>query len=226
MSLPLWYLAPPSGHADEPERLPGQIRRTDVVPAHSQQAGEPIDIAESAIVDRIRAGDLTAFEGVYRATYTPLWRFAYRIVQSADVAHDVVHDVFLSLWARRHVWSIQTTVRAYLYGAVRQRAFKDVRHQQVVDRTAASVTGADIVPPGMGELVETPDVQAERHALVTSLRHAIMTLPERQRLAMVLYLEGDLMPVEIAAALDISAVAARKLIAKGAAHLRTVLPEL
>jgi len=77
----------------------------------------------------------------------------------------------------------------------------------------------------MGLAVPTPDEHVERDATIVALRDAITALPERQRLAMMLYLDADLSPSEIATALGVSAVAARKLLTKGATHLRTLLPE-
>jgi RNA polymerase sigma-70 factor (ECF subfamily) len=224
MSLPAWYLSPPSGNADDPHRLRRQLRA--VTPAGEPDADTlPADPGEEALVARVQRGDLAAFEQIYRATYTPLWRFAYRLLRSADAAQDAVHDVFVALWARRERWSVQATIRGYLYGAVRQRALKDIRHQHVVDRTAATVAHDPDFIPALGRATDTPDIQTERNALVDTLRSAIAALPDRQRLAIILYLEGDLTPVEIAAALGISAVAARKLLAKGTATLREMLPE-
>jgi RNA polymerase sigma-70 factor (ECF subfamily) len=225
MSLPAWCLSPPSGNADDPARLRRQLRAAESSESTRPPDRDTLSPEEQLLVDRIRNGDLAAFEQLYRATYTPLWRFAYRMLHSADAAQDVIHDVFFTLWTRRDRWSVQAGIRQYLYGAVRQRTLKDVRHQHVVDRTTLRASGDPTFVPGAGMAIESPDISTERDALVSALRTAIATLPDRQRLAMELYLEGDLTPVEIAAALGVSAVAARKLLAKGSAALREILPE-
>jgi RNA polymerase sigma-70 factor (ECF subfamily) len=221
MTLPHWCAEPPSHDSPDPERYRGRLRAIS-------DAGreDSLDPAERRVVEGIRAGDERVFETVYRSVYASLWRFAVRLVQSRDGANDVVQDVFLSIWAHRETLSVRTTIRAYLYGAVRQRALRYVRHQRVVDRSATD-RAAEIVGTLAGGQTETAtaDVRTESDELVQLVRAAIHTLPERQRLAMLLYLDDELTPPEIAAALGVTPVAVRKLLAKATSRVRDALPD-
>jgi len=69
------------------------------------------------------------------------------------------------------------------------------------------------------------DTLAERDELVRLVRDAVHALPERQRLAMLLYLDDELTPPEIAAALGVTPVAVRKLLAKATNRMRDALPD-
>lgn len=183
---------------------------------------DPADPVEQALVRRIRAGDVEAFEAVYRATFPSLTRFVVRCTGSRGIADDVVHDIFLNVWAQRSTLSIRTTIRAYLYGAVRQRALRYLRHQTVVDRSA-DASGPELAATLFGHVGST-DAPVERAELIEALRAAIQALPERQRLAMLLYLDDELTPVDIAMTLGVTAVAVRKLLAKATSRLREALP--
>lgn len=220
MTLPRWCVEPPSGDALTPNTLRDRLR----VIGDETRLADPPEASEAELVARVRSGDTVAFETIYRATYAPLWRFATRLVQSRDVANDVVQDVFLSLWAQHTRLSVRTTIRGYLYGAVRQRALRYLRHQRVVDRSletsAEEVTQAVTAPTPVA-----PDIGTEQRDVVEALRKAIHALPERQRLAMLLYLDDELTPTEIAMTLEITAVAVRKLLAKATERLREALPE-
>lgn len=220
MTLPRWCAEPRSFDTSAPERYRERLR---VVP--DVGTVDPPDVAERRLVEQIRAGDETVFETVYRSVYIPLWRFAVRLVHSREIADDVVHDVFLTLWARRTTLSVRTTIRAYLYGAVRQRALRYIRHQQVIDRFATA-RAADVAEGSAASYVRSADARTEREELTHLLRIAIHALPERQRLATLLYLDDELTPSEIAAALGVTAVAARKLLAKATSQLQKVLPDL
>jgi RNA polymerase sigma-70 factor, ECF subfamily len=221
MTLPRWCSEPPSGRPPDPLWVRGQLQAV----AGGNRVEDPPDPAERLLVERVRAGDTGAFETVYRAIYTPLWRFAFRLVHSGDAANDVVQDVFLSIWAQRATLSIRTTIRAYLYGATRQRAMRYIRHQGVIDRAAAAGV-LDLAPVLSPQEVVAADVHTEHEELIRTLRLAIHALPERQRLAMLLYLDDDLTPSEIASTLGVTAVAARKLLAKATERLRKALPEI
>jgi RNA polymerase sigma factor (sigma-70 family) len=89
--------------------------------------------------ERIKCGDAAAFEALFRAYYDELCTFAWRYVQCLDAVEDLVQDVFINVWCRRENWILRSTVKAYLYGAVRNEALKYLEHQNVVRRGEAHV---------------------------------------------------------------------------------------
>ena len=181
-----------------------------------------VTLSDDALIASIRAGDERVFEAWYLAFFEPLWRFASQFAPSATVAKDVVQDVFLSIWLHRDSFAVQTSVTAYLYGAVRHRALRYTRHEGVVRHSEilAETTG---VRWGMGEALPSPDDQidaANQRALVDQ---AIRKLPERQRQALSLWLVQELGTTEIAEILGISDRAVRKLLEKARSHVVEVL---
>ena len=89
---------------------------------------------ESELVLRIRAGDESACEALYRAYRTPLWRFAYSYVRSPEVAEELVQDVFLALWRNRAEAGTRGSIRTWLYAAIRNQALNHLRHERIVTR--------------------------------------------------------------------------------------------
>ena len=69
----------------------------------------------------IAAGDRSAFDTLFRAHYKPLCAFAVQYVKDRDVAEDLVQDLFFRLWQDREKVSITTSLKAYLFTAVRNR---------------------------------------------------------------------------------------------------------
>src|SRR5262245_53232969 len=86
---------------------------------------------EQAWVARISASDHAAFKALYDRFGETMFAFAYSSLRSRDEAHDVVHDVFLSVWQTRARWQLTTSLRAYLMRAVHNKVATMRRHLRV-----------------------------------------------------------------------------------------------
>lgn len=66
---------------------------------------------------------------VFEYYYMPLCSHAIRFVHSRAYAEDIVSDVFLTFWQKRHFRKVNTTYRTYLFQAVRNRALNFIRKE-------------------------------------------------------------------------------------------------
>jgi len=181
----------------------------------------PDDVRD--LVDRIRAGDGGAFEALFRAHYGPLCGFATRYVRDPALAEELVQDLFADLWAKRRAWEPRTSVRAYLFAAVRNRAL-NLRARQAVEsdwldrETVAEVRTLHHEPPPADEVLAS----AELHARLDA---ALESLPERCRLVMRLRWREQLGYAEIAEIMGISAKGVENQLSRGLKMLRGVLKD-
>lgn len=150
------------------------------------------------LVERLWAGDEHAFEAVFRAHYGNLADYANGLVNSRDVAEDVVQDVFAALWTQRRQLTSPENLLAYLYRAVRNRALNQLRHQRLVARWQARETslGSPAAPPA--------NVEVERAELSRAIKQATATLSPRCREVFELSRERHLTYPKIAETLGIS----------------------
>ena len=173
------------------------------------------------LVARIGGGDAAAFEALFRGHYGPLCGFAERYVGSAAVAEELVQDLFADLWARRDTWTPRSSVRAYLFTAVRNRAL-NLRKRDTLERdwseqeATAEVHALHQDPPRADAALET----AELHA---RLEAAMESLPERCRLVMRLRWREQLGYAEIAEIMGISPKGVENQLARGLKALRGLL---
>src|SRR5690349_9908460 len=79
-------------------------------------------------VARIRAGDASAFETVFRTYYSGLRGFIARYVRSYETAEELVQELFLRLWTQRERWVIEESLQTYLYRAARNHALNHLKH--------------------------------------------------------------------------------------------------
>lgn len=171
-------------------------------------------------VSRIRRGDREAFRDLFSAYYGELCAFAANYVSSMDRARDVVQNVFLTLWEHRADWTLHTSLKSYLYQAVRNRALNTARNrttrQQAYDAhrrhhpTATRRTAAD---------------QAHYHQLADAIQRAIDQLPPRRRMVFLLHRRHDLTYAEVGQVMGITRKTVENQIGRALKFLRARLSE-
>ena len=147
---------------------------------------------------RIRDGDATAFDALFRDLHGALLRFAGGYAESAAAADDLVQEAFARLWEKRARLDPARSVRALLYQTVRNLALNRTR-----DRSSRREKLADAAldaPPA----VHQPDAFTDADLLGSRLRAWVAALPERQREALHLTRFEGLDHAEAADAMGVS----------------------
>jgi len=169
-------------------------------------------------VERVRAGDLEAFEALFRTTHAPLLAFGTRYVGDAARAEELVQDVFFTLWERRAEWIVTGSVPAYLFAAVRSRALNLRRRDAVEQRWADDeahepVRALHPAPSRADTALETAEARSR-------LETAMAALPPRLAQVMVMRWYGGLSYAEIANTLGISVKGVENQLGRGLKALR------
>lgn len=171
------------------------------------------DASERDLRERIRAGDESAFDAVFRSHYPHLVRMAESVVRERALAEEIAQDVMLELWRRRESLVVEQTFRAYLIRSTRNRALNHIRHQRIVAREAAFAALDPRSSPSAEE--EVLGVELER-----AVRDAIDGLSENCREVFHLSRESGLKYAEIATALEISIKTVEKRMGQALSELR------
>ncbi len=188
-----------------------------------ESSRDPHDLDEQALIDRIRLGDVAAFDAMYVRYHPRLLEFAFRYLHSREAAEDVVQETMLAIWNVRASWQITHGLAAYLYGAVRNRALQVARHDGIVAKAALSGMLAQLRgSPEWTNPVEGLLANEARHLV----RAAIMKLSEGQKRVLLLRWQDELTSAQIGHALGISEAAARKQVQRAEAALRAMLEQL
>jgi RNA polymerase sigma-70 factor (family 1) len=78
------------------------------------------------LVRLLTENDETAFSEVYGRYWKPLYISAQNILHDTDSAQDIIQEIFIALWQRRHTIQIEN-LKAYLFQAARFQVFKSLR---------------------------------------------------------------------------------------------------
>ena len=73
------------------------------------------------------------FDKIYLANFYRLYRFVYEYVQSSEDAENIVQDIFLLLWEKRHILNIQISLTAYLFTLAKNKCIDHLRKKIVSD---------------------------------------------------------------------------------------------
>jgi RNA polymerase sigma-70 factor (ECF subfamily) len=151
-------------------------------------------------------GDEAAFLTLYERHRDPVFRFAYRLLASAELAEDVAHDCFLSLLRRPQSFDPgRASLRTYLLAAARNLAMKHFRGQRGED-ALEDLAEEPPVPERDGPLRQLLDEE-----LAQEVRRAVDELAPLQREALLLFEYEELSLTEIAEVVgaDVGTVKAR-----------------
>lgn len=175
-------------------------------------------------VERIRAGDRTAFAELYREYLSAMLGFTFRIVRSAAVAEDLCADIFVSLWERRATWTPQHGARAYLFHAVRSRALNHLRDRATTARLQKGQTEENARALGAGMPVIPIDEHLDDEQKLHAVRAAIASMPEIRRRVMELRWQHELSIPEITVVMGLSRAAVDQHLSRGLRTLKELLP--
>lgn len=79
------------------------------------------------LFEEIKSGNRVSYETMFKQHYSPLVRFAKEFVKDLDAAEDLVQEVFVKIWERKGSIQISSSIKAYLYMAVRNHCLNQLK---------------------------------------------------------------------------------------------------
>jgi len=128
---------------------------------------------ETCTMKELSFSDLKSFEVLFRQYYQMLCSYAFRFVNDADSAEEIVQDLFYKLWEKKDEVQINTSVKSYLFSAVHNRCLKYIEHRNVETRYK------NYYLMHKSEIDSEPQHASEVHELQGIIDHTLDSLPER-----------------------------------------------
>ncbi len=169
------------------------------------------------LLSRLKEGDERAFEEIYRQYAYQLTEFASSKLTSMAEAQDVIHDLFVHIWAERATLQVNECLKSFLFAAVRYRIIDYIRKNMTRSKYAAMVQ----------TLMPTPVYELEKHLeakeLGEILEKAVNGLSPRVQEVYRLSRHEDLSIAEIATQLHLSDQTVKNQLVTAIKHLRGAL---
>jgi RNA polymerase sigma-70 factor, ECF subfamily len=162
----------------------------------------------------VQRGDSSAFAALVTRHHRRLQGLAWRILQDASAAEDVVQDAMLKLWTGADKFDpARGTLPGWLTRMVTNQCLDRKRALRPVDSLEFAEMLVDTAP--------LPDTALDQRHLAKALAQ----MPPRQRAALSLfYVEGHSM-TEIASLIDANVKAVESLLTRGRVTLRSLLSD-
>jgi RNA polymerase sigma factor (sigma-70 family) len=151
-------------------------------------------LEDAALLARVGDGDETAIEGLYQRYGGACFGLARRILDDAQLAEDVVQQVFLALWKGTGYDPARGAVSTWLLSMTHHKAVDSVRREGARRRRLAGEQAMlELEAAGPG-----PDEVAWSRLRAELTRDALRQLPAEQREVLLLAYYGGYTQREIA----------------------------
>lgn len=192
-------------------------------------AGDFAQMDDAAIMLELRAGNMAGFDYLIQKYRKPIIRFMYRMVHNQAVAEELSQEVFLRVYRSRETYRAEARFSTWLYRIATNLGVnhaRDTRHER-----AASTVYLDEPDPESGTTPDvadaTPGVEAKilRRERMEAIRQHVMSLPERQRMAVLMHKYEGMDYRQIGEVLKLSESATKSLLFRAYQTLREKLKD-
>ena len=175
---------------------------------------------DQADVERVLAGDVSAFEGIVRRWQTPLVNLAYRFCHDHGRSEDMAQEAFLRAYRGLSQWRKDAVFSTWLFALATNLYRSELR--RIPARTVS-----------LDDIAEPADARASDGGLEdrdydrdTAVRRAVFALPAKYREALILFYFHDMDVTTAARSLGLPEGTVKARLFRGREILRNKLPQL
>jgi RNA polymerase sigma-70 factor (ECF subfamily) len=173
---------------------------------------------EQQLVDRCRAGDLAAFEAIYKAHSGRLYSVACRMLGNPADAEDLLQEIFIAAHRKLGSFRGESALGTWLYRLATNLCLDHLRSRAA---KTSQLTGTLDDEPGLADAGSRG--LADRTVDRMDLERALALLPEGCRTAFVLHDIEGLEHREVAEALGVAEGTSKSQVHKARLRLRAIL---
>lgn len=155
------------------------------------------DATDNDLLLLLKSDDEAAFTALYERYWKKLFVVASYRVGTLEEAEEIVQDIFMALWNRRHSLVLTSDLAKYLAVSVKYRVIKTLDKHYHQQRYVGSLMMSELVDNSTEEKLSFDELREE-------LAKYVKQLPERCRLVFRLSREEGLSQKQIAETLQIS----------------------
>ena len=170
---------------------------------------------ELAVVARLRAGDMNAFDQVYEAFHARLFNFLARLARNRDTAEDLVEEMWLRFVDHAPTLKPDTTLAPLLFTIARNLHVSYCRSRHLED--SYSVDFVDLWPSASTQ--PSPFESSVANETGRRIEQALAAMPAIYREALLLVTVEGMKPADAAAVCGVSPEAMRQRLSRARAFV-------
>jgi RNA polymerase sigma-70 factor (ECF subfamily) len=91
-------------------------------------------LEENYLINGIKTRNKIIFDFVFHYYYSGLCAYAERFVNDDSLAEDIVQDLFVTLWLKSKTIQINTSLKNYLFTAVKNRSLDHLKKEKTKEK--------------------------------------------------------------------------------------------
>ena len=207
---------------------PRLLENLQAAESHTK-AGDFGQMDDAAIMLQLRSGNMAGFDFLIQKYRKPIIHFMYRMVHNQAVAEELAQEVFLRVYRSRETYRAEARFSTWLYRIATNLGVnyaRDNRHERMASTVYLDETDSETgTTPDVADT--TPDVEAKllRQERLNAIREHVMSLPERQRMAVLMHKYQGMDYKQIGDVLKLSESATKSLLFRAYQTLREKLKD-
>jgi RNA polymerase sigma-70 factor, ECF subfamily len=173
---------------------------------------------DQADVERVLAGNVSAFEGIVRRWQGPLINLAYRFCHDRGRAEEMAQEAFLRAYRALIQWRKDAAFSTWLFALATNLYRSEIR------RIPARTVSLDEIAEPCDH--HAPDGGLEHREQDRAVRRAVLALPAKYREALILFYFHDMDVTSTARSLGLPEGTVKARLFRGREILRGKLPQL
>lgn len=171
--------------------------------------------SDNQLISLLKSDDSAAFNAIYDRYSKMLYLFIYSKLDAGEISKDVLQDLFISLWEKRHSLVLKESLKSYLYQAARHKIIDIYRKNATYRKYLQQlIEHFDAQPHSVADAV---DYKARSQELFEAINH----LPEKMKEIFMLSRFENLSIEQISTHLGLSQQTVKNQITKALKILRT-----
>lgn len=174
---------------------------------------------DDLILFLLRENNPEALRLLHLHHHQPLLRYFQTIIKHHEDVEDLLHDLFLAIWTKRHSLNFTKPLRYYLLAVAHNKALNHIRNSSA--SSATNTLTFDKSPTHNN--IPSPSDSLQNKEIESLYNQTLELLSEKLRLTFLLSREQNLTYKQIAAIMQVSEKAVEKNISKVLSILRKSL---
>jgi len=174
-------------------------------------------LSDKALWSLIRQNNKDAFVVIYNRYWEKVYTISYWHLYDQELAKDLVQDLFVDLWDKRHKIDIAETVEGYLNTAIKNRLFNHMRSNGVHKRYRQHIQQTS------DEARYSTEERSNARELKRLYHNEVQKLPDKMKEIYLLNKETGNSIAEIARHLSLSEQTVKNQLTNALKRIRTAL---
>lgn len=190
-----------------------------ITPAHP----DPDAAIDHALMARIATGDERAFRELVERHQDAIVGTCTKMLGNTSDSEDIAQQVFIRVWKHAKKYKPDSKFTTYLYTITRNLVYNETRRRSRKKTVSTDQREEESHLQHPGDPSDQPDATLLTTELQSAIDAAIQSLPENQRLAVILRRYDNLPYEEIAEILDASVSSVKSILFRARTTLRDTL---